>query len=117
MPDFNQARDRQERQPGVHGPVAGLHQYHQPAAVDAVGEDAAERREDEDGNPAHQSGESQVQGRARQLVDEPQLQGSLDVETEGRGQDGQTQQAEVTMDQCAAGRFQLRCQFFERTGH
>ena len=57
VPDLDEARDRQERQPGVHRPVAGLHQYHEPAAVNAVGEDAAERREDEDGNPAHHSGE------------------------------------------------------------
>ena len=108
VPDLDHARDRQEREGRVHDAVAGLHQNHEPAAVDAVGQDPADRREYEDGNRAHQSGEPQVEGGTRQLVDEPQLQGSLDVEAEGCGQDRQTDQAEATVDQCAAGWLQSR---------
>ena len=38
-----------------------------------------------------------MQRRARQLIDEPQLQGSLDVKTERSGEDGQPEQAEAAV--------------------
>src|ERR1039458_10682168 len=59
--------------PAFRPPRPPTRGYHQSLAIDAVGGDASERRNEEDGNLAGKADASQQQGRFRHAVDEPGL--------------------------------------------
>ena len=99
-------RQRPERQGDQRVHVRG--QNDEPAPVDAVGDDPPGQGEHDGGRAAHQTGEPGQQRRARDLVDQPQLDGALELVADGRADERDVQQPEITDGQGGQAAFPAR---------
>ena len=70
----------------------------QPPAVVAIGDDAAEQREQQDGQLAEEVVEAEVEGRLGQVEDEPALRHLLHPGADRRGERAEPEDPEVPVD-------------------
>ena len=78
-----------------------LRANHHMLAVDAIGDNAADRRDQEDGNLAGKAHCPQLQSRSRQPVDQPRLGDGLHPGADQRDQLSAEKELEVAMAQGA----------------
>ncbi len=81
MPKLNPPGEDQECEDAGLNDLQNLRQNQELAAVDAVGDDSAQRTEDKSGSKLTKADQPEIKGRVRQLPHEPILDHLLDVFT------------------------------------